>query len=195
MRQQQVWQAADVNSIHLLGHSFGGASMVLVAQEQQQQQQHPIQSLTLLDCWAFALDDATLQQGCGALPTLSILSQAWLTNPETAQVQELLHHHHAHKQPQQQPVQSWYCPNSVHASFSDAALWFPGWVARTLKLRGPNETPRLATIGTVARACAQHMQLQETNAAAMSLTGLKEFAIPHDLVVSSSSSPVTVAAS
>ena len=169
-KTQQVWQAADKTSgIHLLGHSFGGASMVLASQSEKLISRHSINSVGLLDCWAFSLSDSVLDRGCGSFPTLSILSEAWLSNPETAQVEQLL---------QNTPnLSSFYCPDSMHTSFSDAANWLPRVVARSMYMRAPREK-RHATIRTVAKACVQHMQNDTNDSKKDALfEGLKEYEV------------------
>jgi pimeloyl-ACP methyl ester carboxylesterase len=152
---QKVLQAADTTKgISLLGHSFGGASMVLTAQKHLAKSTYmSISSLSLLDCWAFSLDEEVLQAGIpDTLPTLSVLSEAWLTNPERAQVLQLLQH-----SSEQQVTTSLHAPKSVHASFSDSVHWLPGFVSRKLGLRGKEEK-RHDTIRSVAKACVAHMQ-------------------------------------
>lgn len=163
-----VWKAADTQQgIHLVGHSFGGATMVQYLQQLQQRQQEPykVESLSVLDCWAFSLPDSSLDQGIASTPMLSILSEAWLTNPETDQVQQLLQH--------SSQVSSWYIPNSVHTSFSDVVLWLPGFVTRAMGLRGRSEKMH-ETIRTSAIACVQHFQQQPVD----KVVGLKEFPVP-----------------
>jgi dienelactone hydrolase len=149
-----IFQAADTTQgISLLGHSFGGASMTLAAQDYlstKGSSKIKPTSVSLLDCWAFSLEDEVLDTGLSGIPTLSILSEAWLTNPETAQVKELL----ANSGDQ---VTSLYAPTSVHSSVSDSSSWLPGVILRKFRLRGPNEK-RHATIRAVAQACVGHMQ-------------------------------------
>lgn len=151
---QKVLQSADrTKGISLLGHSFGGASMLLTAKKHLAKSTMSISSLSLLDCWAFSLEEEVLQAGIpDTLPTLSVLSEAWLTNPETAQVQQLLQH-----SSEQQLVTSLYAPKSVHVSFSDPANWLPGFVSRKLRMRGKKEKGH-ETIRSVAKACVQHMR-------------------------------------
>jgi pimeloyl-ACP methyl ester carboxylesterase len=152
---QKVLQAADrTKGISLLGHSFGGASMVLTAAQMHLAKSTiSISSLNLLDCWAFSLEEEVLEAGIpDTLPTLSVLSEAWLTNPETAQVQQLLQH-----SSEQQLVTSLYAPNSLHVSFSDPVNWLPGFMLRKLRMRGKKEKGH-ETIRSVAKACVQHMQ-------------------------------------
>jgi pimeloyl-ACP methyl ester carboxylesterase len=155
---QKVLQAADTTKgISLLGHSFGGASMVLTAQKHLAKSTMSISSLSLLDCWAFSLEEEVVQAGIpDTLPTLSVLSEAWLTNPETAQVQQLLQHS------SEQQVTSLYSPKSVHASFSDPVNWLPSSVVRKLRMRGEKEKGH-ETIRSVAKACVQHMQNPTTS--------------------------------
>eukprot|EP00977_Amphora_coffeiformis_P015369 scaffold4510_cov183-Amphora_coffeaeformis.AAC.54 len=183
---QRILEAADYQQgVHLLGHSFGGATMVLAKQDDAFAQRHPIQSLTVLDCWAFSLPDTSLTRGCDHV--LSFLSESWLTNPETEQVQELLRN--------SSRVASYYVPKSVHASFSDAAHWFPGWIGHRLSMRAPGE-PRHATVRTVAQAWGQYIRQrttgQQLDTATIKRDGLEEFPVqarrPEPAVMASSSS-------
>jgi dienelactone hydrolase len=171
---QAILKVADLDKgIALLGHSFGGAAMILTAQEYQKQQSatstgteqgqtSPINfnSLNLLDPWAFSLDDETLNLGIqSSMPTLSILSESWVsTNPEVQQVDAF------HEQCEN--LKALYMPSSVHASFADSVSWLPGFVARKLYLRGKKER-RFQTIPAVAKACVHHIQssLDKTSAA------------------------------
>lgn len=158
---QQIFQAADrTQGIHLLGHSFGGATMALASQnERLRKDSFSLKSLSMLDCWAFSLDDPALEQGI-SLPTLSLLSEAWLTNPETAQIQELLQNSLSSTgNSGSSTVESYHIPDSVHASFSDATNWLPGVVTKKMGFRGPKEAKH-ATIRTAAQACVQHMRQQ-----------------------------------
>jgi dienelactone hydrolase len=142
-----AFQAADTTKgLHLLGHSFGGSTMVKTKQELPR---FKFDSLSVLDCWAFSLPQDTLDKGIHDIPFLSILSDAWLTNPETEQVKELLQN--------SKQVASFYIQDSVHGSFSDAVNWMPGVVTRKLGLRGQKESKH-ATIRSTAQACVQHMQ-------------------------------------
>lgn len=144
---QSVFDAADTSKkVSLLGHSFGAATMTLVA---QQYKSHPPTSVSLLDCWAFSLDDETLTTGIqSSVPTLSVLSEAWLTNPETAQVKQLLRN-------SDNVVSSVYAPKSVHASVSDSSVWLPEFILRRMGLRGKGEKAHV-TIRAAAQASARH---------------------------------------
>jgi predicted dienelactone hydrolase len=137
--------------VALFGHSFGGASMALATatmQESSSAKQTFINSLTMLDPWAFSLEDKMLQEGIpSSIPFLSILSEGWLTNPERYQILEL----HASN-----PSKLFYMPRSRHASFSDSAWWLPRFVTRRMGLRGPEE-PRHETVRSCANACVQHI--------------------------------------
>lgn len=147
---RQVLAAVDTRQgVHLLGHSFGGASMVQALQDESFVRRHgdDIRSLTLLDCWAFSLPDAALARGVRG-PVLSLLSEAWLTNPETTQLVELLQNTTSSHE-DDVVVASYHVPHTVHASFSDAGHWFPGVVARRLGVRAAGER-RHVTARTVA---------------------------------------------
>jgi dienelactone hydrolase len=165
-----VFQAADTTQgISLLGHSFGGATMTLAAQDylsKKGSSKIKPTSVSLLDCWAFSLEDEVLDNGLSGIPTLSILSEAWLTNPETAQVTELL----ANSGDQ---VTSLYAPTSVHSSVSDSSSWLPGVILRKFRLRGPIEK-RHATIRAVAQACVRHMQHHSSSSDTTTATAEEE---------------------
>jgi platelet-activating factor acetylhydrolase len=158
---EKILNAGDISKgVAFVGHSFGAASMILAAQKYMADsnfQKKTLNSLSLLDPWCFALEDDALTQGIPAIvPTLSILSEAWLTNPETKQVDQLLQ--------RCQTISSWYIPCSVHASFSDAVSWLPRFLGRQLYLCHRNERKH-KTIPTTAMACVEHLQsaLHATN--------------------------------
>jgi platelet-activating factor acetylhydrolase len=149
---QKVLSAADTaKGVALVGHSFGGASMIMAAQLYLSTPDSKIQptSLSVLDPWAFSLEEEVLTRGIDSIPTLSILSQSWLTNPETAKVDAFL----------QNCLKSTtlYAPNSVHASVADSVSWLPGFILKKLYLRGANEK-RHETIHSVAKACVQQIR-------------------------------------
>lgn len=124
------------------------------------------QSITMLDPWAFSLEDHVLDLGLdtrqGAMPVLCVISEAW-TSPhhsETQQIVQCLRSTLKRQSEQQQgtptipttsAVHSYYAKNSVHQSFSDAEAWFPSWVARRVYNRGRKEE-RHATVRAVAKA-------------------------------------------
>lgn len=152
----RVLEAIDPSKgVALFGHSFGAASMALTSASSLRESsssstmQTSINSVTMLDPWAFSLDDKMLKEGIipPSVPYLSILSEGWVTNPETLQILEL----HA-----KNPSKLYYMPRSVHASFSDAAWWLPRFITRRMGLRGPNER-RHETVRSCANACVQHM--------------------------------------
>lgn len=133
--------------LHLLGHSFGGATMVKFQQDSKSGR--TFDSLSVLDCWAFSLSQDSLGKGVHGVPFLSILSESWVTNPETEQVKELLM--------SSSDAASFYIPNSLHISFSDAASWLPSLIAKRMRFRAPGEE-RFATIRSSSTACIHHMQ-------------------------------------
>jgi platelet-activating factor acetylhydrolase len=151
---QKILQTGDASrGVAFVGHSFGATTMILAAQKDMADpkgQKRIPNSLSLLDPWCFALEDDAVKQGIPAsIPTLSILSEAWLTNPETKQVDQLLQ--------QCQTVSSWYIPCSAHASFSDAVSWLPRFLGSKLYLCHKNERKH-KTIPTAAMACVKHFQ-------------------------------------
>mmetsp|Transcript_24859 Transcript_24859/g.35066 ORF Transcript_24859/g.35066 Transcript_24859/m.35066 type:complete len:417 (-) Transcript_24859:180-1430(-) len=150
-RLHRILSATDTSrGCHLLGHSFGGASMVMT-HKKNQNDKIPILSLSVLDPWAFSLEDEVLRHGVKGVPLLSILSESWLTNPETTQVQQLLRNSDREK------VASFYVPDSVHASFADSVGWLPSFILRKMNLRGKNEK-KFTTMQNTAMACVQHIR-------------------------------------
>ena len=159
---RKVMRAADKSrGVSLLGHSFGGASMIMTSREHlpngaaddddlPSTPSIQLSSLCVLDPWAFSLEDQVLKEGVPNLPTLSILSEGWLSNPETAQVRALL-------EKSGERVTSLYAPNSVHASFADSVGWLPGFVLRKMYMRGQKEKKH-ETARNVAVAYARHMR-------------------------------------
>lgn len=154
---QKIMKAVDLSKgISFLGHSFGGATLVLAAQKYLREaatntQMKPFvpKSLSLLDVWAFPIEDQTLDQGV-KLPILSVLSEGWvLTNSEVKQVDQLLE--------ACPDASSFFIPRSSHASFSDAVNWLPRFIGAKLYLNGKKEK-RYDTIPTAAKACVQHIQ-------------------------------------
>lgn len=137
--------------VALFGHSFGAASMLYSMQRDGQLEtkfMNVVNSLTMLDPWAFALDEKLIEKGSqSTVPFLSILSEGWVTNSETEQVLEL----HV-----ENPDDLCYMPRSVHASFSDSPWWLPRIISRRFGLRGQNEA-RHETIEASAKACIDHM--------------------------------------
>ena len=144
----RILETADISKgLALLGHSFGGASMVLVAQKESPTKGR-INSLTTLDTWAFSMEDEALQKG---IPpgSLSILSEGWLphNNIETEQIMKM----HASG-----TSSLYYMPNSIHASISDVSSWLPSIISRQMNLRGQGEN-RHETIRACASACVNHI--------------------------------------
>merc|ERR1711957_321710 len=105
-----IMDVADLsNGVSLLGHSFGGTTMVLAQQRLQStiddtatttsnttpslsssSSKPLIRSVAVLDPWCFSLPDTNLNKGVKSTPFLSILSSRWGSNAESTQVQQLL---------------------------------------------------------------------------------------------------------
>jgi platelet-activating factor acetylhydrolase len=149
IRVQKILKLCDTSEgVSLVGHSFGAATMILAAQKYLEEKCFVPKSLSIMDVWAFSLEDKVLDQGV-PLPTVHVLSEDWITNPETAQVDQFL---------QNCPkLSSFYAPNSVHASFSDAVSWLPRVIGSKLYLRGKKEQTHV-TIPATAQACIQNIQ-------------------------------------
>jgi len=151
---KQVLDKVDAKrGVALFGHSFGGATMVYTMHrdgEYDAKLLAMVNSITMLDPWAFALDTNMVEKGAqSSVPLFSILSENWVTsNSETEQVLEL----HVDN-----PDKLYYMPRSVHASFSDSPWWLPRLVSRPFRLRGKDEK-RHKTIPACAKACIHHMK-------------------------------------
>jgi platelet-activating factor acetylhydrolase len=153
--------------ISLLGHSFGAAAMAMTAQHLEDSK---LNSVCMLDPWAFSLTNQVLEKGL-SVPLLSILSESWTTNSETKQTLELLAN--------SQRLISLYVPNSVHQSFSDTSCWLPSFVARKMYQRAATEK-RHDTIRATAEACVAHIRqtMKDTNSADSIPEGsLRQFSI------------------
>jgi dienelactone hydrolase len=112
---QLASECIDPTQIHLVGHSFGGATAFLAAQKWTNLGSPSSaaflqpKSVTSLDCWAFALDDRVIETGLNTrpqqqkaindntdnsrdvvMPVLSVISESWTTNPETEQIIQFL---------------------------------------------------------------------------------------------------------
>eukprot|EP00980_Cylindrotheca_fusiformis_P013284 scaffold3376_cov64-Cylindrotheca_fusiformis.AAC.1 len=168
---RQVLECIDPSKgAALVGHSFGGASMALLASNMADDKERMnggpsskniINSVTMFDPWAFALDDETIQERGipKSISILSILSENWaMTNPETQQILEL-HHPNVKDENDDDPLLLYYMPRSVHPSFSDAGWWLPRFLTRRMGLRGTKER-RYETIQSCAKACIYHIQQQ-----------------------------------
>jgi platelet-activating factor acetylhydrolase len=153
----QIVEVTDPFQLHLVGHSFGGATQMLAAQHWTcgsgtHPQLQPT-SLTVLDSWAFALQEQVVQEGLkkrlgnDELPFLSIISEGWTTNPETQQIVEFLQNSLS----DHVKIHSFVAQHSVHQSFSDSEAWFPSPVAKRVYNRGKKE-PRHETIRGVVKA-------------------------------------------
>jgi len=146
----KVAQAIDQSKgVALFGHSFGGTTMALTTQQESISSKGLINSLTMLDPWAFTLDDDALQKGIPSSTSLSILSESWLDNPENKQILQL----HSTTSPKDS---LFYMPRSIHSSFSDTATWAPRFATRPLGLRGKKEK-RHETIQSCANACINNI--------------------------------------
>ena len=118
-----VLDAIDPSRLSLIGHSFGGATVALASQRLGRK---PLAAV-LLDVWAFTLPDEALAAGV-PIPTLSVLSESWVSNKERPQIDALLRRSMLRS--------SLYIPGTVHQSHSDTPTWFPGPLARRLAMRG-----------------------------------------------------------
>mmetsp|Transcript_30607 Transcript_30607/g.50548 ORF Transcript_30607/g.50548 Transcript_30607/m.50548 type:complete len:411 (-) Transcript_30607:236-1468(-) len=151
----KIVAATDTSQgVSLLGHSFGAATMALVEQRlaSSASSSKQINSVAILDPWCFALPDTALQKGIVTAPVLSVLSEDWTTNRETAQALVLLEN-----SSRDNIVASLWAPGTVHQSFSDTNSWLPSFVAKKMVMRGAEEE-RFETPREVAKTCASHFE-------------------------------------
>jgi len=150
---KNILAAAKIeDGFSLVGHSFGAATMTLVAQRKS----FPINSVSMLDPWCFSLTDSNLNEGITNIPLLTILSDAWTRSKELPQVITLLENSSCNNN-------CWWIPGTVHQSFADSANWFPSFLAHRMYMRGPSE-PRHVTMSTVASMCVSHIQQKKWTA-------------------------------
>jgi dienelactone hydrolase len=174
----KILQISDTSKgISFVGHSFGAACMILASQqafktsdnnsnnqEQEHNGKHRPNSISVFDPWCFSLSDEVLKQGIvGGLnddndndnnvPILSILSENWATkNPETEQIDYWLQSCSY----QTNKIESYYIPNTAHASISDASTWLPRFIGKRVYMCHPNEQKHI-TIPFAAKVCANHI--------------------------------------
>ena len=135
----RVLEMVDLQQLHLVGHSFGAATILLAAQRWLGSTSSSITPVTLtaLDAWNFPLSDKINGQGIpstASIPILSIISEEWLTNPEVEPLKEYLRNSQPHCE-----LHSYYAKNSMHQSFSDTQSWAPTPIAVQNENRGPKE--------------------------------------------------------
>jgi Cofactor assembly of complex C subunit B, CCB2/CCB4/Platelet-activating factor acetylhydrolase, isoform II len=171
---RKVIQATDAQELHLVGHSFGGATQMLAAQQwttagaadnNNKSSLPPPTSLLVMDSWAFALSPDVVQQGLSKndktpLNILSVISEDWEQhNPERLPIAEFLDSSQANPN---NHIQSMVAPRAVHQSFSDSEAWFPSLVARQVRNRGKGED-RHVTIRGVVEAWGRMNQTIDSN--------------------------------
>jgi dienelactone hydrolase len=159
----KVIRATDLSQLHLVGHSFGGATQMLAAQQwigsnnEKRSDYNGIlqpKSLMVMDAWAFALPDRVVQQGLSPnrnhpIDIMSVISEDWEQhNTERQYIADFFQNSPAH---QHLRIQSFVVSNAVHQSFSDSEAWFPSFVARQVQNRGKGEG-RHVTIRAVVQA-------------------------------------------
>ncbi|KAG7358482.1 acetylhydrolase [Nitzschia inconspicua] len=154
---KKVIQATDTQDLHLVGHSFGGATQMLATQQwtsksSKKKSMPQPKSLLVMDSWAFALTEDVVQQGLSKndktkIKILSIISEDWeQNNVERLEVAEFLKSSEANTN---NHILSMVAPNAVHQSFSDSEAWFPSFVARQARNRGKGEDRHVTIRATV----------------------------------------------
>lgn len=141
-KEDGVLASADKSEVHLLGHSFGAATMTLVSQQFEevidQCKTYNIGSVSLLDAWLTPLEDLALDKGVSRRQ-LHVLSQPWCKGPEfDAAIRLSQASRTADASLQDRPI-FYAAPLAQHASFSDAPNWFPSLLTKKFGVRGKNE--------------------------------------------------------
>uniref|UniRef100_A0A7S4NDT3 1-alkyl-2-acetylglycerophosphocholine esterase n=1 Tax=Odontella aurita TaxID=265563 RepID=A0A7S4NDT3_9STRA len=146
-----VLGGVDKSRVHLLGHSFGAATMTLVAQQLEEDKRAgsdvdtaEIGTVALLDPWLTPLEDQALDKGVSR-PLLHVLSRSWCEGPEFDATVRLTQA----GLPNGHPAALYAARRAQHASFSDAPNFFPGFLTKKVGVRGKDE-PLYATHGAVA---------------------------------------------
>ena len=80
MHCRELLAACDPANVILAGHSFGGATAIVVAQSELPALRGAFRCCLLFDPWTECLDETVLEKGLGDLPTFSLLSAGWACN-------------------------------------------------------------------------------------------------------------------
>jgi hypothetical protein len=119
-------------------------------------EKYPLKLAALLDAWAFALPDSTLEsQTAGQVPLVSVLSEEWTRSQELFAVDTLL----AAARGAGRLKGSYAIARSVHQSFSDTQLWLPGFITERLRMKGQGEI-RGSTHALTAQTIHAHIRAE-----------------------------------
>ena len=176
---ESVLKLIDVGNTVVVGHSFGAATAVLAAQQLPSmsgtcssggnlihRRSSALRMVVICDPWAFSLPDETLKQATRAAPSvephessgsstpaLCLMSGEWTRNKERFAVDALLRAADEHGA----LLGAYEMPGTLHQSISDTPLWFPKFVTKRLRMRGPDEVPP-RTHQVAAEAIHEHIR-------------------------------------
>jgi len=142
-----MFAGLEKSPVHLMGHSFGAATMILVSQQLEEGIIDPchcsIGSVTLLDPWLFPLKDDIIDRGLSH-PSLHVFSKPWCDMPEFDAAVRLVRASTRKNACSGARADSfpllYSAPKARHASFSDAPNWYPGFFTKKFGIRGKNES-------------------------------------------------------
>lgn len=150
----ELLRSLDSSHVSLVGHSFGAAGAFVAAARLGEK--YPLKLAALLDAWAFALPDSTLEsQTAGQVPLVSVLSEEWTRSQELFAVDTLL----AAARGAGRLKGSYAVARSVHQSFSDTQLWLPGFITERLRMKGQGEI-RGSTHALTAQTIHAHIRAE-----------------------------------
>jgi len=122
----QPFRHVDKSRTWLAGHSFGGCSTIFCQNDDYIASK--LVGCILLDVWSYPLNKSMSQSGL-RLPTLSILTEQFATNPEAPITKRVFAASTA-------PVESFYIKGTVHMQMSDAPFLFKSRLSKVTQTTG-----------------------------------------------------------
>lgn len=130
-KSSRWYQAGNTKQLAYVGHSFGGATAVVAAEQDTR-----VSVCVAFDCWAEAsgpIDPKMLSSGINRCPTLLVQCEAWVGG----EVEKLLHAHLLMPwEKQGHPANlMWIAEKAAHGNFTDFPLLAPN-LAKLLRRAG-----------------------------------------------------------
>ena len=149
---QRLLSSIDLDRMHMVGHSFGGATAILAAQSNLPalRDDPPFKSCLLFDPWCECLPESALAQGMGDLPTFAICSGAWGCGQKVKffdQIERLLSDMSTSPRATLAVM-----PGTLHNWVADIPFWGPWALLKRIKLAADVD-PDIAVSNTIEASC------------------------------------------